>query len=218
MVLQEATPEPPAAHTAPASTAMHGSTAPMKKLSKKQRRKRAQRKNILTMVAIVAMVAVLVGAAVAFNNWQNNRITTLPQDQRVIAVVDSKETPIAPFSACELDDASCTPNMPVEVDLTGVSEFTLKLPEDVSNHDWALLEIFDDPGANSEQYFAADEAQEVTVPVESPKTAEDGTHPKLAVVEIHSMLVGLDSQGEQSPFNVVWSIKPKDVALGSGTP
>ena len=182
-----------------------------KKLSKKQKRRKAQRRHLLTVLAVVAMVAVVVAAVVGYNRWKDGHVETLPSEQRITAVVNGQETEIAPYSACEIDDADCQQQegQPFELDLQGAKEFTLKLPKDVYDHDWAMLQIFDDPGANTEKYFAADEAQEVTVKLESERTAEDNTTPQVAVVEIHSMLIGLDSNGDQTPYNAVWSITPK---------
>ena len=120
-----------------------------KKLSKKQKRRKAQRRQLLTALALVAMVAVVVAAVVGYNQWKDGHVETLPSEQRITAVVNGQETEIAPYSACEIDDADCQQQegQPFELDLQGAKEFTLKLPKDVYDHDWAMLQIFDDPGA-----------------------------------------------------------------------
>lgn len=187
------------AHTAPATA---------KKLTKKQRRRKAQRKQLMTVLAIIALVAVVVAAVLFYNRWQEGRIETLPQDQRIVAVVDGQETNIAPYSTCEVDDHNCTGGEPFELKVGDAKEFTLKIPADVYDHDWRMVQIFDDPGANSESYFTSHESEEVTVSVESEKKSEDGSTPKLTVVEIQSLLIGEDADGEQTPVNTVWSIAP----------
>lgn len=193
---------------AKATAGTAGTAEPAKKLTKKEKRRRAQRKQLLTVLAIAAVAAVIIGAVFAYTKWQDNRVATLPQDQRITAVVNGEETELAPYRACELDDKDCQNGEPVTLDTAGASEITLKLPKDVYDHDWAMLKIFDDPGANEEKYYKADEAKEVTIPLESEQTTAENAKPKLAVLEIHSMLVGLDSNGDQTPYNVVWSIAP----------
>lgn len=192
-----------------ANTSNHGATDDARKLSKKARRKRAQRQQLITFGAIVAVVLIVVGGVLWFVRWQGEQIETLPADQRITAVVGDKEVEIPPYSVCELDDRECAPGQPFSLDLAGAKEFTVKVPRDISDHDWAVLEIFDDPGANEQTLHRGNEATEITIPVESPRLSADGTHPALAVVEVHSMLVGLDAQGENTPMNVVWSISPR---------
>lgn len=181
------------------------------KPSKKQRRRHAQKKQALTFLALIAVVALVIGLVLWFNSWSNNRVKTLPADQRLTAVVgegdSAKEVEVAPYSACEIDDKQCKSSEPFRLVLDGAQEFTLRIPEDVHDHDWAMLKIFDDPGANQEQYYTGHEATEVKVAVDSQQTAEDGSTPKLKVIEVQSLLVGLDNAGDQTPVQVVWSME-----------
>lgn len=190
------------------STAEVAST---KKLTKKQKRRKAQRRQLLTVLAIAVMVIVVVAGVLVFNKWKDKQVETLPADQRITAIVNGEETDIAPYIACELDDKECQDqeNKPFELDLHGAKEFTLKVPSDVAATQWAMLQIFNDPGANTEKTFAPNESSEVTIKLDSDKVADDKTTPRTAVVEIHSMLVGLDDNDEQTPVNTVWSIAPK---------
>ncbi|WP_293792141.1 DUF2771 domain-containing protein [uncultured Corynebacterium sp.] len=183
------------------------SAKPAPKLSKKQQRKRAQRKQLLTMGAIVVLVVVVIGGVLLYNRWQDGKIETLPQEQRITAVVDGKELEIAPYSVCELDDRDCKPSEPHKLEVGDAKEVTLKLPEDVYNHDWSLLQIFDDPGANQDNYYKGDERQEVTLKTEADVKSKDGSTPKLKVLELHSMLIGLDDNDEQTPYATIWSIE-----------
>lgn len=184
-----------------------GAGKPAPKLSKKQQRQRAQRKQLLTMGAIVALVVVVIGGVLLYNRWQDGKIETLPKDQRIIAVVDGKEVEIAPYSACQLDDPDCRPSEPYKLEMGDAKEVTLKLPEDVYDHDWSMLQIFNDPGANQDNYYKGNERQEVTLKTEANVKAKDGSTPLLRVVELHSMLVGLDDNDEQTPYATIWSIE-----------
>lgn len=188
------------------------STTEGKRLTKKQLRQRAQRRQLFSFLSLVAVVALIIAGIVYYNSWNSTRGASLPADhimpadQVITAVVNGKEIPITPYSACELDAKDCPGGTPFSLDLAGAQDFTLKIPEDVSNHDWLLLGIYDDPGANTEQYFTANEASEVTLNRLSTQKSEDGSIPKLVVVEIQSLLIGVDKDGKQSPFNSIWSI------------
>ena len=181
-----------------------------KKLSKKARRKQEQRKQLLAFAAIVAVVAIVAAAIVFYNRWRDGQVETLPQDQRIVAVVDGQEQHIAPYSTCELDDKDCKPGQPAPLELKGAKEFTLKIPQDVTNHDWSLLKIYNDPGANQDNYFRADEAQEVKLKLGAERKSADGSTPSLKLVEVRSMLVGLDAEKNQTPVNTIWSIEIKE--------
>lgn len=180
---------------------------PAPKLSKKQQRKRAQRKQLMTMGAIVALVVVVIGGVLLYNRWQDGKIETLPQDQRIIAVVDGEEHEIAPYSVCQLDDPDCKPSEPYKLQVGDAEEVTLKPPEDVYDHDWSLLQIFDEPGANQDNYYKSYEREEVTLDLEASVKTDDGRTPQLKVLELHSMLVGLDDNDEQTPYATIWSIE-----------
>lgn len=180
---------------------------PAPKLSKKQQRKRAQRKQLMTMGAIVALVVVVIGGVLLYNRWQDGKVETLPQDQRIIAVVDGEEHEIAPYSVCQLDDPDCKPSEPYKLQVGDAKKVTLKPPEDVYDHDWSLLQIFDEPGANQDNYYKSYEREEVTLDLEASVKADDGSTPQLKVLELHSMLVGLDDNDEQTPYATIWSIE-----------
>lgn len=176
-------------------------------LTKKQRRQKEQRRQLLFGLAIVVLVAVVVLAVLGYNKWKDEQVETLPQDQRIVAVVDGEETEVAPYSTCEVDAPKCEPGAPHRLDLKGAKEFTLKLPQDVYDHDWALLKVYDDPGANTDDYFKANEKQEVNVKLDAERKSGDGSTPKLAVVEIQSLLIGLDKEKNQTPVTAVWSFE-----------
>lgn len=185
-------------------------TATSNKVSKKVRRKREQRKQLMAFAAIVVVVAIVGAAIVFYNKWKGEQVETLPQDQRIVAVVNGQEQEIAPYSTCEIDDKDCKPGKPVPVELKGAKEFTLKIPHDVSNHDWSMLKIYNDPGANQDNYFRSDETQEVKLKLAAERKSADGSTPSLKLIEIRSLLVGLDADKKQTPVNTIWSIEIKE--------
>ncbi len=177
------------------------------KLSRKAARRKEQVRALLLAVGVLAITAIVVGGTMLYMQWKDAQIQTLPQDQRIIAVVDGKEISLAPYSTCELDDPDCQTGTPTVLQVGDAESFTLRIPEDVYNHDWSLLKVYDDPGANREQYFTSYEADEVEVVVGADVVSADGSEPKLVVVEIQSLLVGLDSNEDQTPIATIWSLE-----------
>lgn len=207
MRVSEATEETPQSQPEGQGARQAAEREPKKQLTKKQRRKRAQRKQLITAGSIVVLVLVIIAGVVGYNRWKDGQIQTLPADQRITVVVDGKEQSVGPYSACELDDKDCHPGDPFTVHVAGAKEVKLKLPEDVYNHDWSLLQIYDNPGANQDNYYKSNEKKEITLPVEAAVKSEDGSTPKLTVVEVHSLLAGLDKNKEQTPFATIWSLE-----------
>jgi hypothetical protein len=173
------------------------------KQTKKQRRKALQRRQLLTFLIIVILVAV-----VAFIVWRVQTRPdkeTAPQDLRITAVVDGQEQEISPYSVCAIGQQDCKPGEPTTLSIPADGEVTLKLPGNVSDGEWQLLQIYDDPGANVDHTYTANEKSEVTVKGSSDQTNDEGKHPRLAVVEIHTWALG-KQDGEEQGYTVVWSV------------
>lgn len=183
------------------------STAPNTQ-TKRQRRKAAQRKQLMTFGAIVLLVLLVAGAVLGYQRWSENRPEPHPSELRV-SVTDAagNEEEHAPYTVCQLFSGECDESEPVEIELGPDEEATLSLPEEVYDHDWTLLQIYDDPAANTEETYTGYEKSEVTVRGTSDRETEDGDAPRLAVVEIHSSLVG-DDDGEEVAFGAVWAFSP----------
>lgn len=178
------------------------------KQSKKQRRKAAQRKQMITFGAIVLLVVVVAGAVLGYQYWSDNRPEPHPSELRVtVTDANGDEEEYAPYSVCQMFSGECDEGEPVEIELGPDEEATLSLPEEVYDHDWTMLQIFDDPAANTEDTYTGYEQTEVTVRGSADQEDEDGENARLAVVEIHSSLVGEDD-GEEVAFGAVWAFSP----------
>lgn len=179
--------------------------------TKKQRRKAAQRTQLFTFLGIVVLVVAVAGIVLGYQKWQDSRAQTAPRDLRVTVVTADGEVELAPYSVCSFDDADCAGDASSLVDFPSDGEITLRLPSEIYNHDWNLVQIFDDPAANTENTYTANEMTEITLQGSSELEDEDGNHPRLTVVEIQSLLI--DSSGEEEePVAAVWSISPEDLA------
>lgn len=185
------------------------------KLTKKQRRKAAQRRQLLTFVGILVLVLVVAAAVLGFQRLRGSDGETAPADLRITAVAeDGSETELAPYSVCAFDDADCAGDEPTTLDLPADGKVTLKLPTEIYDHDWKLVQIYDDPATNTENTFAANEATEVTLRGSSDKEDAEGNHPRLTVAEIQTILAD-ESGDEPEPVAAVWSVAPSGVQEGA---
>lgn len=177
------------------------------KQTKKARRKAAQRRQYMMFGAIVLLVVVVAGAVLGYQRWSQNRPGPDPQDLRVtVTDASGEETEYAPFSVCQRFTGDCEESEQQPVEIGPDDEITLSVPEEVSSQDWSLLQIYDDPAANSENTWAAGERTEVTVRG-SAETGDGGDNTdgaRLSVVEVHALVLGEDD-GEEVPYGVVWA-------------
>lgn len=180
------------------------------KLTKKQRRQQAQRRQLMTFGAIVLLVVIVAVVVLGAQHYLNSRDEKAPQDLRITAVTaDGEETELAPWSIWADGDVRTNDDRPSVIDIPADGGITLRLPSDVYDHDWTLLQFYEDEGANSSDSYAANEAKEVTVNGSSSSTDASGNHPRLIGVEIQSVLI--DSSGdEEEPVVAVWSIAPTE--------
>lgn len=177
------------------------------KLTKKQRRKAAQRRQLVTFLGIVVLVAVVAVVVLGVQKLRGAGEDTAPRDLRVTAVTADGDIELAPYSVCAYGDADCKGVTPSTVPLPADGEITLKLPSEIYDHDWILVKIFDDPAANTENSYAANEMTEITLQGSSADEDATGEHPRLAVAEIQTILID-DSGEEPEPVAAVWSIAP----------
>ena len=157
-----------------------------------------ERNTKTTLIQIGVMLATVVVVTIAFLGFRTwwKPADPEPQDVHItVATADTKEE-IAPYSVCE-QGVECQ-----EQPLTELSfgdDVTLTLPEAIYDHDWALLKIYDNPAKNDQSYYGSHEKQEITLP-----THEDDA--QLMVIEVSSLMIGHDDQGEETPYVVTWSI------------
>lgn len=154
-----------------------------------------RRSKVAQFAILLVVVVALVTASIFFQQWWNNRPATDPSEITVTATVGGTEFQGTPYSMCE-PGVECAEHQVIEV--TGTGDLTLTLPEEVFDHDWALLKVYDDPALNTQDYFAPYEKKTITFP-----TTQDGA--KLVVVEVATAMIGHDAQGEETPMTVTWS-------------
>lgn len=167
--------------------------------------KKARKKSLLQFLALVIAVVIIIVAAVVAQGWWNNRPGPEPRDVTVTARVGETSLEVSPYLVCE-PGLECpegeVPNLPVGPDDTLV----LEIPEAIHDHDWQLLMIYDDPAANDQQLHGGYDAERVEIPGSVDPLEEGDQRPRLMVVEISSAMIGLDADGEETPYATVWSL------------
>lgn len=165
----------------------------------------SSKKNIRQILALVVAVVVVLGVVFVATSWWNSRPGRQPQDVSVTAHVGDQSTDVFPYM---LFEPGVEPNEgePTVVELGPDEKMTLDIPREIHNHDWQLLTIYDDPAANEQQLFAGYDSDSVTVAGSLDPLTEGGPRPRLVVVEISSVLIGTDANGEETPYTTYWSI------------
>lgn len=170
--------------------------------TRKQKRHRSLIQFLTLLVAVViVLVAIFLG-----QRWWQSRPGPDPHDVAVAATVGSQSQDVLPYTVCELG-ADCPEGEIARVPVPADGELQLKIPKAINDHDWQLLLIYDDPAANDQRIFGAHEEDSVTVRGSvDPVDGESGERPKLMVVEVHSMMIGTDADGAETPVAAVWSL------------
>lgn len=171
----------------------------------------SKRKNLTQISLLVFAVVVVIAVSALLQNWWNNRPGPQPLEISISASNGDEQVDVYPFSACT-PGVECEEHEIPTVAVSGDGELTLELPKQIYDHDWALLKIYDDPAANSQDYFTANQTKEVTIPAQAEATSDDGAAPQLVVVEVTSVQIGTDESGEETPYTVTWSIAAQENA------
>lgn len=174
-------------------------------------RKEARKKSLLQILGLIIAVAVIAVGAVLIQSWWNNRPGPDPASISLTASVGDRTEEVAPYLVCELG-VECperkVPNLKVGDDET----LHLDIPKEISNTQWKLLRIYDNPAANDETVYGAGEENSVDVPgsVDPIEESDSKDRPHLQVVEVSSVMVSEVDGKEEAPYSVVWSLSTMD--------
>ena len=165
-------------------------------------RKEAKRKSLIQILVLIVAVVVVAVAALVFQNWWTTRPGPEPGSITLQARVGDREEEISPYLVCELG-AECPETEVAELLVDADETLHIDVPEAVHKVPWRVLRIYDDPAANDEVLHGAYDTDSVEI-------AGSAGDARLLVVEISTVLIGTDDQGEESPYSVVWSIATQE--------
>lgn len=178
-----------------------------------KKKKAALRKNLLQISALAIAVAIVVAGILLVQRWWEGRPGPDPQSITITATAGDEEIEVPTYQACDLaqegdcDEAESVPQLHADAE----GEVTLTVPSSVSDYNWDVVAIYDDPAANSHFSYGAKEADSAKIPASAAPgedgSGEDGSAPKLTVVEASALLVGQDENGEETPVHTVWSVE-----------
>ncbi|STC69922.1 putative secreted protein [Corynebacterium pilosum] len=160
--------------------------------------------SIKTVAIIVILVVALVGGVYAFMQWQNSRPAAAPHEVTVTATVGETEVETTPYMVCE-PGVECPENEVPTVQVSPDDTVRIEVPKDIYDHDWQLLTIYDDPGANDQQLHGPNDTNTVDIPVSASPVGDSTEHPQLVVVEVSSIMIGHDDAGVETPYMTTWS-------------
>ncbi|RNE48647.1 DUF2771 domain-containing protein [Corynebacterium alimapuense] len=168
-------------------------------------RKQARQKSLLQILALLIAVVIVIVTAVLMQNWWNDRPGPQPEEVSITATVGEESVEILPYLVCE-PGTDCpegeVPNLSVGEDDTLV----LQIPEEIHDHDWQILKIYDDPAVNDQQYHGSFDTTEVEIAGSVDPIEEGDPRPRLVVVEISSVMIGINDDGEENPYATIWSL------------
>ncbi|WP_257162642.1 DUF2771 domain-containing protein [Corynebacterium cystitidis] len=166
--------------------------------------KKAKAQSLKTVAIIAVLVVLLVGAVYGFMQWQGSRPATDPHEVTVTATIGDNVVETTPYMVCE-PGVECPENEVPAITVTPDDTVRIEVPEDIYDHDWQLLSIYDDPGANDQQLHGPYDADSVDIPVSAAPVGDSTENPQLIVVEVSSIMIGHDDAGEESPYMTTWS-------------
>lgn len=178
-------------------------------LSKKEKRRRQQRSHILMALSIIVLVLVSVALFFGYQEFQKSRSEIAPDQVALEVSSGGNKTEVKPYSACRYDEKDCAQGAPAEIKIAEGENLNIHIPKAVYDHPWALIRIYDDPAANTEEYYKANEKKELSLPVTTSVSSDSSSkEARLVVVEISSALIGT-YEGAEEPYQVTWSITPR---------
>lgn len=172
-------------------------------------RNEAKRKSLLQVLALLVVAAVIVAVVVLAQTWFSNQPDPEPEDTALTATAGDDEVEVLPYLVAE-------PGVePVEGDIPTIEvgpdeTLTIELPRHVYDHDWTAVLIYDDPAANDERLHGPNDTDVLEAPGSVDPIEEGDDRPLLAVVEIQSVMIGLNEDGEETPYSTVWSVSTQN--------
>lgn len=173
-----------------------------------------KKRNAVQFLALLVIVIAIVSIVYGVQHWWNNRPGTQPQDVRLSVSLNGTETEVSPYSVCEIG-TDCEEGTVYDIALGPDDIMTIDLPPEIYSSEWSLLKIYDNPAANDQSTFGANQQRSVDIKGSTEPLDDSGTRPLLVVVEISVFMIGTDENGEEIPYTVTWSIHSEDTVINA---
>ncbi len=193
------------------TTPEDSSAAPLQAATKKtSERKKSlfQRKPLYFLMTLVLAVVVITAGVIIFQKWWNNRPGPDPASVQITAVVEESSQDISPYQTCAFGEECVQKGEISRVMVNPDDTLDIKVPSIMQRADVSVLAIYDNPAANNENIIGTSEEKNISIPGSRGEA-------QLQLVEIKSVLLGTDAQGEETPVSVVWSMRTGDKPLST---
>ena len=168
-------------------------------------RKEAKQKSFMQILGLLVVVMLVVAAVVLGQMWLSSRPAPEPEDVAVTASVGDRSIEVSPYMVCAPGEECEEGEVPV-LEVGADESLTITVPEPIYDHDWQLLTIYDDPGANDQQVHGPHDTDSVEIPGSAEPVGDSDERTRLVVVEVSSVMIGHDEDGVETPYTTVWSI------------
>lgn len=184
-----------------------------RKLTRKEARRRSV--TLVTVLAVVAIVGIV--AITLAMNWWSERGQLQPEEVTITVSNGAEEIEVAPYLSCELGtECGEGGDVPV-IDPHDADVLTVTIPRAIHDHDWSVVTIYDDPGANDQVFHGPYDTVELELPVTVDPVGDSQERPRLVVVEISSVMLGTNEAGEETAYSTVWSFATEEATEDTGT-
>ncbi|MBZ8176336.1 DUF2771 family protein [Corynebacterium poyangense] len=178
------------------------------------RSRQAKKKSLIQVLALVVAAVIVIVAVIVAQNWWNNRPDPEPRDVSINATVGDRSIEISPYQICEAGVPCPEGDIP-SLEVGPDEELTLEIPRAIYNHDWSVVTIYDNPAANDQSNHGPYDTTSLALQGSKDPLEKGGERPRLVVVEITSMMIGHNDQGEETVYQTVWSLNARGAdALG----
>lgn len=171
--------------------------------------KEAKQKSFIQVIGLVFVIILVVAAVVLGQTWLNSRPDPEPEEVSVTVAVGDRSREISPYLVCAPGEECVEGEVPV-LEVGAEESLTVTVPKPIYDHDWQVLSIYDDPGANNQLLHGPHDTESVEVPGSVDPIGDSAERPRLVVVEISSVMIGHDEAGVETPYTTVWSIAAQE--------
>lgn len=181
-------------------------------------RKRTRTRSALMFLTLVLVVALVITGVILFQRWQAGRNAADPKDVAITATVRDEhgkevaKQDVHPYKVCEVG-AKCPEGDLANLKIAPNQTLHLEVPKDVYDHNWAVVNIYDDPAVNSQHNFKAQESNSFDIPGSVEPTSPGKPRPKLVVAEVSTLLIGKNNEGAETPYSTVWSVHSEGTSV-----
>lgn len=160
------------------------------------------------IILIIVAVAVVITGLVLVLDRVNDGGVDDPASLAMTVRVGDEEIEVLPYKVCDVFEQgadACTTNEDASAHVTIGAEETaeIEVPDEVSAVTWVIQRFYADESVNSADTKKPGEARTETI---AGSASINGERTPLGVVEVSTTVIGENSDGEEVPYGITWSV------------